>query len=52
MASNGDKTVSLIDMEANFGNLPANSIGSDKLASCVENIKEGNFENLMMEWIQ
>ena len=33
MASNGDKPVSLIDEEANFGNLLANNIGCDKLAS-------------------
>ena len=52
MAINGDKPVSLIDKEANFGNLPANNIGCDKLASWIVKVKEGNLENLMMEWIQ
>ena len=52
MAINGDKPVSSIDKEANFGNLPANNIGCDKLASWVEKVREENFDNLMMEKIQ
>ena len=41
MDINGNKPVSLIDEEANFGNLPANNIGCDKLASWIEKVKEG-----------